>query len=75
MAGIVEKAARAMAEANEFCWENCAQSQWKFDVVTVLKAIREPTQEMCQAGQGWDGISRCYTRMIDAALAEHPEGA
>lgn len=61
---IVMRAARAMAEDNGFCWENCAQSQWKRDVAVVMTVMREPDEATVEkvARAIWDAS---FDRMPD----------
>lgn len=74
---MVERAARALCVA-----DNCnpdavhdgepAWKDWAADVITVIAAMREPTQEMLWAGSGSSErdatCASSWRAMIDAAL-------
>lgn len=45
---MVEAGAKAAAEAAEFCWDNCAQEQWRRDMRAGLKAAL--AVQCCSAG-------------------------
>lgn len=85
MSEMVERVARAMAEGAGFCWENCAQSQWRDDAKNAIEAMREPTPDMMKAvwearfddtynGSQAPAAHAMCVAMIDAAL-KPKEGA
>lgn len=74
---MVERVARAMAENAGFCWENCAQSQWRSDALAGIKAMRDPTNAMLAASGLRTGVTLAvWWPMIEAAArdGERQEG-
>lgn len=77
---IIERVARAMAENAGFCWENCAQSQWRGDARAGINAMRDmigAAPELlaalrschCPAG-GWTGIKDDTEPTIENCMRE-----
>lgn len=72
MSEMIERVAKAMAEAAGFCWENCTQSQWKRDAKAGIEAMRQPTDAMLNAAmwqKGQQSYADVWQTMIDAALS------
>lgn len=76
MLGMVEKVADALAadtDSEIMFMRGDSLGGWQQLANTALKALREPTPEMVEAGQkseGWGGDGgQIYRAMIDAALA------
>ena len=71
MTEMVERVARALAEKEGFCWENCAQCVWIDDARAAIAAMREPTEAML--GPPWNyGRLEIWQAMIDEALQGTP---
>jgi hypothetical protein len=54
---MVEAGAKAAAEAAEFCWDNCAQDQWRRDMRAGLEAALRVSDAACY-------VERSMVRMI-----------
>lgn len=72
MSAMVDRVAQAMAENAGFCWENCAQTQWKSDARAGITAMREPTFDPDLINYSCEMTRADFWRaMIDEALSKH----
>lgn len=72
--GMIEKVATALAEANQEDFEETRHLHLAL-ARAAIKAMREPTEEMVNAGRNECVVNReqairIHSAMIDAALAE-----
>ena len=82
MTTMLERAARAVIEADQDQWDLPA-AEWDMKALevhgalsiahAVLMAVREPDMKMIIATNLCDDISESFTAMIDAILNETPE--